>query len=117
MRDPRLREYLRQISVGCNDAIEFASGMTFAEFLQDQKTQKAVAMCLVIIGEASKKIADRFPDFCDQHAEVAWVSIRGLRNRIAHEYFDLDFAVIWETLSSELPGLAASVADLIEAEG
>jgi uncharacterized protein with HEPN domain len=43
-------------------------------------------MSLVIVGEIATKVMDRFPEFADQHAEIPWRNIRGMRNRIAHGY-------------------------------
>jgi uncharacterized protein with HEPN domain len=56
-------------------------------------------------GEAATKLMDRYPDFAASHPHVPWRSMRGMRNRIAHGHFDIDFEVVWETVETALPAL------------
>lgn len=65
-------------------------------FLADDKTQDAVLMRLMAMGE---EIAHLSPGFSDKHPSLHWYKIVGLRNRIAHGYFEIDPEVIWDTLS------------------
>ena len=109
MRDRRLAEYLRQIRTAAQDSIEFVAGMSYADFEADTKTQRAVTMNLVILGEVAAKIEEHFPDFAVANPEIAWTAIRGMRNRIAHEYFILNFETIWMTIEVELPRLIRQV--------
>ena len=115
MRDRRLAEYLRQLKTAAEDSIVFVAGMVYADFEIDTKTQRAVTMNLVILGEAAAKIEERFPEFVQAHPEIAWTAIRGMRNRIAHEYFILNFATIWKTIEVELPRLIWQVDSAIQA--
>lgn len=62
-------------------------------------------MSMVILGEAATKIMDHYPDFAQRHAEVPWRAMRGMRDRIAHGYFEIDLDVVWDTVRSALPGL------------
>lgn len=71
--------------------------------------QRAVTMNLVILGEVAAKIEEHFPEFAQAHPEIAWTAIRGMRNRIAHEYFILNFETIWTTIEVELPRLIRQV--------
>lgn len=87
------------------DACMFVEGLSKDDFLADKRTQQAVVMSLIIIGEAATKIMDRFPAFADQHPEIPWRSMRGMRNRIAHGYFDIDLTVVWDTVDTALPEL------------
>jgi len=74
-------------------------------FGADKRTQQAVIMSLVIIGEAATKIMDDHPAFTQAHPEIPWRSIRGMRNRIAHGYFDINLDLVWETVQTSLPAL------------
>ena len=105
----RLLEYLRQLKTAAQQSIDFVYGMSYADFQQDTKTQRAVTMNLVILGEAAAKIEERFPDFAVAHPEIAWTAIRGMRNRIVHEYFILNFETIWTTINAELPRLTQQI--------
>lgn len=62
-------------------------------------------MSLVVIGEAATKVMDRYPDFTDRHPDVPWRSMRGMRNRIAHGYFEINLDVVWDTVQTALPEL------------
>lgn len=98
------------------EAIELArsyvEGMDKTTFLADRRTQQAVIMNILIIGEAATKLADRYPEFTQTHSRIAWNSMRGMRNRLAHGYFDINMDVVWETLERDLPGLQKSLTDL-----
>jgi len=101
----RLPDYLGQIEQAASDARSFVEGMTKEEFLGDKRTQQAVVMSLLIIGEAVAKIIGRYLAFIEQHPEIQWRSMRGMRNRIAHGYFEINLEVVWDTLEVAIPEL------------
>jgi uncharacterized protein with HEPN domain len=80
----RLADYLEHIRQAAGDACQFVQGMDKVGFLGDRRTQRAVVMSLVIVGEAATKLMDHHPDFAAAHPQVPWRSRRGMRNRIAH---------------------------------
>ncbi len=80
----------------------FVEGVSKLEFMDDKRTQRAVIMSLIIVGEASTKIMDGFPYFWEKHPEIPWRSMRGMRNRIAHGYFDINLDVVWDAVSTAL---------------
>ena len=80
----RLADYLEHIRQAAGDACQFVQGMDRVGFLGDRRTQRAVVMSLVIVGEAATKLMDHHPDFAAAHPQVPWRSRRGMRNRIAH---------------------------------
>ena len=75
------------------------------DFLADKRTQQAVIMSLIIIGEAATKVMEGYAAFTQAHAEVPWRSMRNMRNRMAHGYFDINLDVVWETVQEWLPAL------------
>ena len=87
------------------DACGFAEGLDKADFLADKRTQQAIIMSLIIIGEAATKVMDDYVEVTQAHPEVPWRSMRGMRNRIAHGYFDINLDVVWETVIAALPTL------------
>ena len=103
--DSRLADYLRQMIEGSRDAVSFASGMDREAFVADLRTQRAVVMSLMIVGEAAARVLADHSDFVEAHPDIPWRSIRGMRNRIAHGYFDVDLGVVWQTVEIELPTL------------
>mgnify|MGYP003536364292 CR=1 FL=1 len=74
-------------------------------FLADKRTQQAVIMSLIVIGEAATKVMDGYVEFTQAHADVPWRSMRNMRNRMAHGYFDINLDVVWETVQEWLPAL------------
>jgi uncharacterized protein with HEPN domain/quercetin dioxygenase-like cupin family protein len=65
------------------------------DFLADKRTQQAVIMSLIVIGEAATKVMDGYVEFTQAHADVPWRSMRNMRNRMAHGYFDINLDVVW----------------------
>lgn len=86
----RLPDYLDHMRQAIADAQTFTEGMAPADFMQDRRTQQAVVMSLIVLGEAATKVMDQYPDFSASHAEIPWRNMRGMRNRIAHGYFDIN---------------------------
>jgi len=89
----------------------FTSGLDYEAFLSDDRTVDAVVRNFEIIGEA----ANRFDkDFRELHPEIEWNRIRGFRNRIVHEYFGIDYRIIWtiiETYLDDLMGILETIFD------
>ena len=102
MNENRLPDYLDHIQQAATDARSFVEGMAKDDFLADKRTQQAVIMSLIVIGEAATKVMDGYAEFTQAHAEVPW---RNMRNRMAHGYFDINLDVVWETVQEWLPAL------------
>ena len=92
---------------------KFTETVEFEEFKEDRKTIDAVVRNFEIIGEASKFIPD---DIKEEHQEVDWKGIIGLRNRIAHEYFGISTTIIWHIIKEELPKLKQQTEQILESE-
>lgn len=105
MSEIRLPDYIDHIHQAATDACSFVEGLSKDDFLEDKRTQQAVIMSLIIIGEAATKVMDGYPEFAQYHPEVLWRSMRGMRNRIAHGYFDVNLDVVWDTVQTALPDL------------
>jgi uncharacterized protein with HEPN domain len=106
MTGNRLPDYLEHIERAASDACAFVAGLSKQDFLHDKRTQQAVIMSLVIMGEAATKVMDGYPEFVQSHPDVPW---RSMRNRMAHGYFEIDLDVVWETVDSALPDLLAKM--------
>ena len=105
MNENRLADYLDHMRQAATDACSFVEGLSKEDFLADKRTQQAVIMSLIVIGEAATKVMDGYAEFADQHRQVPWRSMRGMRNRIAHGYFDINLDVVWDTVQTALPEL------------
>lgn len=105
MNANRLPDYLSHIRKAAMEACGFIKDLSKDEFFADRRTQNAVVMSLIVIGEASAKVMDIYADFAVSHAEVPWRKMRGMRNRITHGYFEVDFEMVWDTVTTALPEL------------
>jgi uncharacterized protein with HEPN domain len=114
MIDGRLLLNLDNMKQAVSDAISFVEGLTEAEFLASSKVQMACAMCLVIIAESATRIEQKSPEFVAAHADWPWREMRGLRNRIVHDYVNLDLPTIWRVVGGALPELAIKIDALGE---
>jgi uncharacterized protein with HEPN domain len=92
------------------DAVSFIEGWSKQDFLADKRTQQAVIMSLIIVGEAASKVMVDHLDFAEAHSDVPWRNMRGMRNRIAHGYFDINLDMVWETVKVALPELVGRLA-------
>ncbi len=114
MRHPeRLQDYLEHILEAAQNVLVYTDGYQLDDFIGDTRTQQAVILNLIIIGEAATKIMDKYQPFTIIHHEIAWHGMRGMRNRIAHGYFDINLTVVWETIQSALPKLILQISPLL----
>lgn len=112
MTEDRLADYLDHMWQAATDARGFVDGLGKDDFLADKRTQQAVIMSLIIIGEAATRVMDGYADFTQAHPEVPWRSMRGMRNRITHGYFDINLDVVWNTVQTALPELLKQLPTL-----
>ena len=101
----RLPDYLGHIEQAATEARTFVQGMGKDDFAAGRRTQQAVAMSLMVIGEAAAKIMDGYGAFTHAQAQVPWRHMRGMRNRIVHGYYDINLDVVWATVQEWLPHL------------
>ena len=81
-------------------------------FLKDRRTQQAVIYNIMIIGEAASQIINEHPDFIASTPEIPWREMRGIRNRMAHGYFELNMDIIWDTVTMYLNGLREKILSI-----
>ena len=89
--------------------LEYTSNLSFEDFTKDGKTIDAVIRNFEIIWEAAIRLPD---DFKENHPEIDWHRIRGFRNRIVHDYFGIDFTIVWKIKNSFLPTLISKLETL-----
>jgi len=77
----------------------YVFGLSFEEFAIDEKTVDAVARNFEIIGEAASRLPE---DFRQRNPNIDWVRIRGFRNRVVHDYFGIDLAIVWNIIENFL---------------
>ena len=97
--------YLKNILDKAYDAIGYCQKMSKEDFLKDERTQSAVILKLIVIGEESIKL----PEEIKKSIALPWRSIIGFRNMAIHEYFDIDLSQIWITIQTDLPDLIEKI--------
>lgn len=106
------RERVQDVLDAIAEIKAFTKDMDFQSFLQDQRTVRAVEMNFIIIGEAAASIPD---EIVEDHPDVPWHLMRGMRNRIVHAYFTVDEKVMWDTLTTDIPGLVVALRTMLDA--
>lgn len=96
-----------------DSALQIVSSQSELEFCEDEKSVLAVMACLNIIGEAVNHIPNEVKL---KYSEVKWTQIRGMRNRISHEYFSLDYPIIYRTCTDALPVLKKQIIKILDSQ-
>ena len=103
-------EYLRHILVESEYLIAHCAGLEFEEFVDDATLTRAFVRSLEIIGEAVKNIP---ADFREQHVTIEWRSMSGMRDRLIHGYFGIDYEIVWEVVTEHIPMLHAQIRAIL----
>ena len=106
----RDRIIIQKIIGYIDDVKKYVEGIEARDFLDDKKTITACAFTVSQIGELVKEITD---ETIDKYPNIPWNSIKGMRNRIVHDYENVDLSVLWGTIMESLPDLKNELKDII----
>ena len=106
-RDPKL--LVGDILESAHKILDYTDGLSFEDFLKDSKTVDAVVRNFEIIGEAANRLPE---DFKDNFPDIDWHRIRGFRNRIVHDYFGIDYSIVWLIKDTFLPNMISQLKNL-----
>ena len=104
-------ELLRDILESIEKIRNYTAGATFEDFERNDLTADAVARNLTIIGEVAGRLSD---ELTKANAEIPWRDITGLRHKIVHDYFSLDYEIIWKLLDEDLPVLRRQIESILD---
>ena len=107
-------EYLRHISDELDYLIRQTKALTYGDFLKNETLQKAFVRSLEVLGEATKKIPD---DFKNKHSYIEWKAMAGMRDKLIHDYFGIDYEIVWDVVINKVPGLYKKVQEISQKEG
>ena len=105
-------DFLRHISVEIEFCLTATVNFSYEDFVEDPVMTRAVVRSLEIIGEATKKI---HPDFTASFPLVPWRDMAGMRDRLIHDYFGVDYEIVWFTVREDLAVLQSWMPELIAA--
>lgn len=107
----RARERLHHIRDEIDLVRTATHDLSKAEFVQNEILKRAVVRSLEIIGEAVKHLPD---DLCDEYPKIPWRAIAGMRDRLIHDYFGVNYNIVWDVARNQLPLLAEAVDDMLQ---
>ena len=94
-----------------NKINKYITGIDYNKFVKDDKTADAVIRNFEIIGEASWRLP---PDFKLNYSKIDWEKLRGFRNRIVHDYFGIDYEIVWNIIKTTLPEFETGIKAILE---
>jgi len=102
--------FLKDILVAIRKIENYTGKLSYEEFLKDELRQDGVVKNLEVIGEAVKNIPQ---DIKNRKPEIEWKKIAGLRDILTHEYFGINFEIVWDVIMKKIPDLKKNVTDLL----
>jgi len=108
-----VKPYLEHILEECNFLIEKSKNLNYEKFIKDPVIMKAFVRSLEIIGEAIKKIPGNFKK---KYKSIPWKEIAGMRDKLIHEYFGVNYKIVWETVIKEIPKLKKNIEEILTKE-
>jgi uncharacterized protein with HEPN domain len=115
MKHPeRIEDYLQHIAEAIARAASYLEPLVSMEaFEKNPQAQDVVIRNIEIIGEAAAKIQQQAPEFVKAHPELPWFQMRGMRNKVIHDYFNVELPVVWSTVKDDLPKLEQQIGRLL----
>ncbi len=109
MSKRQVKLYVEDINTAIEDIKSFTKDLTFGKFKRNKLVIDAVVRNLEVIGEAAKHIPKEVKN---KHPEIAWRKIESMRNRIIHEYFNVDLEIVWDTIQKDLTILKEQIKNI-----
>lgn len=108
-RDYKL--FVKDILDCINKIEEFVKGISYEDFVKDDKTSSAVVRKLEVIGEASKNVPK---EIRQRYKELPWSDMAGMRDKIIHFYFGIDYEIVWKVIKERLPQIRPSIKKIVD---
>lgn len=106
-------EYLQHILDECNYLLQEYQSSSYEDLLTNKRLSNAVCRSLEIIGEATKRVDDSIRL---KYPEVKWKKMAGIPDILIHNYFGIDYKIVWRTIDLEIPPLKKWIENILEKE-
>ena len=90
----------------------YMDNVSHEEFLRNRLLQDGVIRQLEVMGEAARNLSE---DLRNEHPQIPWRQMIGLRNRMIHAYFNVDLQIIWEIVQGDIPDLKQKMKQILDA--
>jgi uncharacterized protein with HEPN domain len=108
------KPYLEHIVHECEFLLEKSRNISFEAFLKDAVLTRAFVRSLEIIGEAVKNLPQ---ELREKYSDIPWKEITGMRDKLIHGYFGVNYKIVWKTIQQEIPELKEQVEEMMRKEG
>jgi len=106
-------EYLRHILDETAYLVSRTQGMTKDEFMRNETLKRAFVRSLEIIGEATKNVST---ELRQKYSHIDWKTMAGMRDRLIHGYFGIDYEIVWDAVINKIPLLQQEIEQIIRGE-
>jgi uncharacterized protein with HEPN domain len=101
--------YIEHILNCIEKVLAFTKGMNRGDFISNIPIQDAVIRNIEVIGEATKKLSK---STTEKHPDIPWTDMAGMRDKLIHDYFDVDIEVVWNTIEKDIPLLKEMISKI-----
>ena len=104
-------EYLRHIQDEARYLVEASREVSWNEFSDGETLKRAFVRSIEVIGEATKNLST---EFREQHPDIEWRAMAGMRDQLIHGYFGVDYEIVWDVATEKAPKLREAVNRILE---
>lgn len=106
-------ESIRHIAEERSYIISVSNDLSIDVFLSDETLKRAIVRSLEIIGEATERVPT---DFREKYSSIQWKSMAGMRDRLIHDYFGINYLIVWDVVINKIPELNDQIKEALNQE-